>query len=246
MDITGKTALVTGAARRIGRACALALAEAGADIILHYHMSSEEAEETASMIRDMGRRSFPLTADLGNPDEIDALWTAAAEVTGRPDILVNSASVFPEGTFRDSLTDDYLRCSRVNSLAPLHLSRLFALRPSEGVIINFLDARLTDYDREHFPYHISKRELFTQTRALAVELAPGIRVNGIAPGLILPPPGYGPDYLEERISSNPLKRIGNLDQITGALLFLVRNDFITGQIIYIDGGRHLRGRMYGE
>ena len=245
MDISGKTALVTGAARRLGKACALALAREKACIVLHYNRSEKDALETAEEIRAMGTEVLLVKADLDRPEETEKLYRESLKLTGTLDILINSASVFPEGNFSGALAEDFLRCSRIHTLSPFLLSRHMASQNKAGVIVNFLDARITDYDREHLPYHISKRELFTLTRALSLELAPLIRVNGVAPGLILPPPGKNDKYLEERKETNPLKMIGTEKEITETVLFLVKNDFITGQIIFVDGGRHLKGSVYG-
>jgi pteridine reductase len=113
------------------------------------------------------------------------------------------------------------------------------------VIINMLDCRITDYDRQHAAYHLAKRALFTLTKMLALEFAPGLRVNGVAPGLILPPAGKDRSYLEKLKSTNPLNAIGTVEQVVEAVRFLVNNEFITGQVIFIDGGRNLLSNTYG-
>jgi pteridine reductase len=113
------------------------------------------------------------------------------------------------------------------------------------VIINMLDSRITDYDRQHVAYAIAKRTLFTLTKMTALEFAPGVRVNGVAPGLILPPSGKDQSYLEQLKSTNPLNGIGTIEQILEAVRFLVDNEFITGQIIFVDGGRNLLSNTYG-
>ena len=256
-DLAGKTALITGGAKRIGAACALALAGAGADIVLHYHHSSEDAEKTADSIRSRGVRAWPLRADLESEKETRGLFEKALDMTGGLDILVNSASIFPDSTV-DSFTWAELEQNlRVNTWAPLLLSRLFAAQerfsvpedPPEaaklGNIVNFLDTRITDNDSKHAAYALSKRNLFTLTRMLSVACAPGIKVNAIAPGLILPPPGENEEYLEKLRHTNPMRRVGRLEDISSALLFLVANSFITGQVIFVDGGRRIKGSMYG-
>ena len=133
---------------------------------------------------------------------------------------------------------------RVNAFSPLVLSRMLARQEMNGAIVSFLDTRINDYDAEHAAYHLSKRMLYSMTRMLALELAPHIRVNAVAPGLILPPAGKDKTYLERRKHTNPLGSYGDVSQITDTVLFLLANDFVTGQIIFVDGGRHLKGSVY--
>jgi pteridine reductase len=245
MDLKGKKALVTGGAVRLGRDCALALASRGIDIALHYHTSQSEAEETARQIQALGVRVEIIRGDLSRPEEAAGIYQSARKALGPMDILIHSASIFPSARLDNAGAADFELCSRIHTVSPLIITREMAREGRSGVVIHFLDSRITDWDREHLPYHLSKRELFTLTRALSLELAPAIRVNGIAPGLILPPPGKGRDWLESKKETNPLKTIGTSEQITETLLFLIDNEYITGQIIFVDGGRHLRGSVYG-
>ena len=249
MSIAGKTALITGSARRIGRACALKLAREGADILIHYNSSKDEAEELARSIRMHGRKAWTVRLDLSERDSGKRLMKEALTRTEGVDILINSASIFPTGTWDDLEDTDeeaFLENYRINALSPFVLSREFARQKNRGeCIINFLDTRIVDNNSSHMAYHLSKRALFSMTRILSSELAPEIRVNAIAPGLILPPPGAGEEYLKKRIDSNPLKRIGTLEEITESLTFLIKNGFITGQVLFVDGGRHLKGSFYG-
>jgi NAD(P)-dependent dehydrogenase (short-subunit alcohol dehydrogenase family) len=239
------TACVTGAAKRIGRALVLALAQQGVHVVVHYNTSRQEAEGVADMIRQQGVRAWTLQADLCDLDQTSVFMEKAVALSGALHILINSASIFPSDRVLDFNMERFRTNMQVNALAPLWLSRAFARQGHEGEILNFLDTRILDYDQEHAAYHLSKRTLYTLTRMLSVELAPRIRVNAIAPGLILPPPGQDVEYLERRKHTNPLQRIGTLDDITEAALFLLRSDFVTGQVIYVDGGRHLKGVMYG-
>jgi NAD(P)-dependent dehydrogenase (short-subunit alcohol dehydrogenase family) len=243
--INNYTALVTGAAKRIGRALAVALAREGVHVVIHYNTSQEEAEQVAEEVRQYDARAWTLQADLHDQAQTDTLVDRAIEQAGQIRILINSASIFPQDRVLDFGVDDFYNNMQVNVLAPLGLSRAFARQGEAGSIINFLDTRILDYDRDHAAYHLSKRTLYTITRMLSVELAPNIRVNAVAPGLILPPPGQDAAYLERRKHTNPLQQIGTLEDITEAALFLLRSDFVTGQIIYVDGGRHLKGSMYG-
>jgi len=243
---TSSTALVTGAGKRLGRATALALARRGHDVLVHYHQSRAEAEAVAEEIRTLGRKAWPVPCDLANPEAAATLVRRAVGMAGPLDVLVNSASVFPNGRVLDFSIEDLDANIRLNAFAPLALARAFAAQGRDaGAIVNFLDSRMTDYDAEHAAYHLSKRMLFSLTRMLALELAPRIRVNAVAPGLILPPPGKGTEYLEERKDTNPLRRFGTSEQVEEAVLFLVANEFVTGQVIFVDGGRHMRGAVYG-
>jgi len=246
MTLKGKTALITGGAKRIGRACALKMALEGADILIHYNKSRTEAEELANSIRIHGRKAWVLQQDLSHKESGEALMQKALEKTAKINFLINSASIFPSSSYKDVKDIDFDDNIQVNALSPFFLSRAFAGgSQSAECIINFLDTRVIDYDSQHLAYHISKRLLFTLTRVLGQELAPDIRVNAVAPGLVLPPPGETEEYLRKRIHTNPLNRIGTLDQVSESMHFLLCNSFITGQVIFVDGGRHLKGNFYG-
>jgi len=240
--LAGRKALITGAADRLGRATALALAAAGADIVIHYHRSRRKAEATAAEISRLGRKAWTVKADLADDAQARKLVAHAVKLARGPlDILVNSASIFPICRLADMTSEDLALNMQVNALSPLALARDFAAQDKPGDIINFLDCRIGDYDPAHVAYLLSKQALAGLTRMMALEFAPRIRVNAVAPGLILPPPGQSQEYLERLVSTNPLKRHGNPADITEAVLFLLRSPFVTGQVIYIDGGRHLRG-----
>ncbi len=243
--LSGRTALVTGAARRLGRAVALALARAGADVVLHYRASGEEARGAAAAIEAAGRRAWCLQADLAEPDEVESLMPRAVDAAGGVDILVNNASVFAPSRVLDFRPADLHENVQVNTMAPLQLCRAFAAGGRGGDIVNFLDCRVVDYDSTHAAYHLSKRMLFSITRMLALELAPDVKVNAVAPGLILPPPGEDDGFLQRQAHTNPLNRHGTPGDIAAAVLFLLTSRFVTGQVIYVDGGRHMKGSVYG-
>jgi pteridine reductase len=240
----GQKALITGAAKRIGRAIACRFAEESIDVILHYNRSWQEAEELKTRLEETGIRTSILKADLSCPEEVEELFKNAVSAFGHIDYLINNASLFPEDTLINFTAQGLLENINVNALAPLLLSREFAVQNRKGKIINLLDARITDYDHKHASYHLSKRMLYDLTRLMALEFAPRIMVNAIAPGLILPPPGEGTGYLEKMKHSNPLNTYGTLKEITDAVMFLINAEFITGQVIYVDGGRHLKGCVY--
>jgi pteridine reductase len=244
-ELAGRTALVTGAGKRLGRAIALALAEAGVNVLAHYNSSQSAAEDLAVEVRRLGPKAWTIAADLAHPEQVAGLAGRARDLAGGFDILVNSASVFPSDTLKDAMLESIALNQQVNALAPLVLSREFASLGAAGHIINMLDTRALDHDLQHFAYHVSKRTLFTLTRIMAVEFAPRIQVNAIAPGLILPPEGRDESYLAGLAHSNPLQRYGDPRDIADAVLFLLRSTFITGQVIYVDGGRHMKGAFYG-
>ncbi len=237
----GKTALVTGAARRIGRAISIALAAAGANIVVHDHESlHDECEKLCDEIDQFGVKSRIVTADFENPDDYESLIDRALKVTGNLDILVNNASIFVADSLREADFRNLMRHMQINAWAPLVLGREFARLVTKGKIVNLLDTRISGYDWKHVSYILSKHVLYILTKMMAVEFAPGISVNAVAPGLILPPPGMDMSYLEEMAQTVPLKRYGGPEDIVEAVLFLLRSGFITGQVINVDGGRHLK------
>lgn len=241
----GRVALVTGAAKRLGRATAEALAGRGADLVIHYRTSADEAEALADSLRQKGRRVWALSADLANPADAEALMARAIDLAGGVDILVNNASIFPRDHLLDLDPAALETNLAVHAVSPLLLSRAFARQGRGGQIVNFLDCTVHEYDSPHASYHLSKRMLFSITRMLALELAPEITVNAVAPGLILPPPGEDESYLQAMVHTNPLHTHGCAEDITDAVLFLLTSRFLTGQVLYIDGGRHMKGRVYG-
>jgi NAD(P)-dependent dehydrogenase (short-subunit alcohol dehydrogenase family) len=243
--LAGQTALVTGAGRRLGRAVTLALARAGANVAIHYRNSAAEAEETAAEANLLGARTWLIETDLSTPAAAAELVERAAAETGGLDILVNNASIFDECAFADITAEAVVENVNLNALAPMHAARAFAAQQRPGAVVNMLDAMVADYDRKHVPYHLAKRMLLTLTSIMAIEFAPLVRVNAVAPGLVLPPEGRDTAYLESLRHTNPLNRHGSEDGVADAVLYLLRAGFVTGQTLYVDGGRHLRGSMYG-
>jgi NAD(P)-dependent dehydrogenase (short-subunit alcohol dehydrogenase family) len=237
--LQGQTALITGAAKRIGRAIAVALADEGANIVIHYRSSAEEAEELQVLLGQQGATSWRIQADFEDAGETDTLIGRALEMTGSLDILINSASMFPTSTLENVRFEQVVQNVQVNAWAPFVLSREFARRVGRGKIVNLLDTALNDYDWSHVAYYLSKQMFSVLTKMMAIEFAPEITVNGIAPGLILPPPGKEESHLRRLIDTVPLKRRGFPEEIAKTVIYLLENDFVTGHVIPVDGGRHL-------
>jgi NAD(P)-dependent dehydrogenase (short-subunit alcohol dehydrogenase family) len=235
-----KIVLVTGAARRIGRALAIACALAGADVFIHYGHSKKEALATKQQIISMGRRAWIKTADLSKPDHVSALMSEVRK-KGPIYALINSAAIFEPISMQETTLIEWERHFAVNLTAPFLLSQEFArqIKNSEtGCIVNILDWRALRPGADHFPYSVSKSGLAALTKSMAISLAPNISVNGLALGAILPP-------TDNLASGNLLKfvpaaRWGQLTEVEQALIFLLTgSSYITGEIIHVDGGRHL-------
>ncbi len=238
-SLKGKTALITGAAKRIGRFLTIELAKQGATVIIHYNTSEEKAHTLREEVVKHGAHAYLVRADLSDPTSGDTLINDAITQANHLDILINNASIFPTTNIQDVDITSLNHTITVNAWTPFSLCRRFAQKCGQGKIINFLDTRIIGYDFNRFPYYLSKSMLETLTRSLALKYAPRVTVNAIAPGLILPPEGKDLSYLERLKETVPLKRYGSASDIIDAVLFLLRSDFITGQIIYVDGGKHL-------
>ncbi len=246
--LAGRTALITGGAKRLGCETALTLAGRGMNIVLHYHTSGAAAAELAQRISRIGVNVYTVPGDLADLSHTDELMNRAIKAAGKIDVLINNAAIYRADQFSDLLPENLETSLRVNALSPLLLSRVFAahfaarvMGAMGGSIINLLDCRIRDYDRGHVSYSLSKKLLLYLTEMMAVEFAPEIRVNGVAPGIILPEPGKGREYIERLKLSNPLEKWGSVDDVTRTVLFLLESDFITGQVIFVDGGRFLKG-----
>ncbi|MCO7225619.1 SDR family oxidoreductase [Pleionea sp. CnH1-48] len=234
-----KTALVTGGAIRIGRAIVEALAESGYRVIIHYGHSETPAKELSQWMTEQQYEHCCVQCDLSSPESTDQLFSLLPESFRSPDVLVNSAAVFPEGDDWQHLPTHWQSIMNINAYAPLSLSRQFALQNQGGHIINILDARLNRPMGDHFVYRMAKGVLHDATLNLARELAPDIQVNALALGAILPPPGKPQSHLERLKESIPLNRVGDLSMVQSSVLYLLSQPFLTGQIIKLDGGEFL-------
>jgi len=240
--LSGQGALVTGGATRIGRTLCLTLARAGAAVAVHYRSSAREAAEVVAEIDRMGGRAVMLAADLQSEDACRGLVEEARAHLGTLHLLVNNASIFTRETLAELTQEALFREFWPNLFAPVLLSRFFAEgRPEHGVIINLLDRRITANDTRFFAYSLAKKGLADFTRLAAVALAPSIKVHGIAPGPILPPPGESEAYLKEKGGRRLLDDRLDPEAIAGAMMALLALRGATGQLIYIDAGQHLLG-----
>ena len=240
--LAGKTILITGSARRLGKLLALACARAGADIIIHHGHSEAEAEAVRTEIENLGRRVWVYKMDLSDSSQTEGLIPTINRTTPVHG-LVNSAAIFESLSLETTSRDDWQRHMQINLTAPFLLSQAFARQVhsfsiQEARLVNILDWRALRPGADHFPYTISKAALASMTRSLAVALAPTITVNGLALGAILPPSDGKAN--PEIIKNVPLKRWAEDEEVEKALLFLLTCPaYITGEIIHVDGGRHL-------
>jgi NAD(P)-dependent dehydrogenase (short-subunit alcohol dehydrogenase family) len=239
-----RAALVTGGAKRLGRAICLALAGAGFDVALHYAGSAAEAEETAEAVLSLGRRAAALRADLAQEAEVSGLLPAAAAALGRPvGVLVNNASAFERDEWEDATRDSWDRHMEPNLRAPFVLTQAFAraLPPgAEGVVVNMLDQRVWSPTPHFLSYSLSKAGLWSLTRQFALALAPRIRVNGIGPGPALPSPRQSAEQFARQSASVPLGHGTGPEEVGRAVLAILALPAMTGQMIALDGGQHLQ------
>ncbi|MBO0349882.1 SDR family oxidoreductase [Phormidium pseudopriestleyi FRX01] len=246
MDLNGKVALVTGGGIRVGRALVLALAKAGCDVLIHYGQSADGAMEVKAEAESLGVKAIAYSANLSDPVATETVIPKAIEAFGKVDILINSASIFPdEDRFYQTDVALWDRIFAINLRAPFQLSQAFAKQippDGQGKIININDARIPRPNTDHFAYRLTKRGLWDMTEMMALELAPRITVNALALGQILEPPGE-PDpeaflkaFAEEHI---PLKFCGNPKVVTDSVFFLLGQEFLTGSTITLDGGENI-------
>ena len=238
--LRGRVALVTGAAKRLGRAVALRLAEEGADIVIHYRSSAAEANSAIAEIEKMERRGVAIAADLTNIAEIKRLFDEAAKQFGRLDILVNCAANFLPSSIISTTEEVWDASLDANLRAPFFCAQAAAplLRRSKGCIVNFADTGGVIGWPGYIAHSVSKAGVVMLTKVLAKALAPEVRVNAIAPGTITMP-GDPPEWEADFIKLAPLRRTGAPADIADAVLFLAHSEFITGQTIVVDGGRTL-------
>lgn len=242
MDLEGRTAVITGGAVRVGGAITHELAHRGASVFIHYNRSAAPAEALRSEITEAGGTAAIGSVDLSDPESAADLIAAAAAALGPPTILVNSASGFPADTIQDVSVDSFRSAQDLSLITPMMLTQAFAAQVSEdlgGAVVNITDVKTTRPYSKHLSYMLAKGGIDTLTRAAALALAPTIRVNAVALGVILPPSDEDDDYARNLAADLPLQRVGGAQVVADTVAFLCENDFITGEIIRLDGGGHL-------
>jgi pteridine reductase len=239
LDPKNKTALVTGGAVRVGKAITLGLASAGSNVVINYHSSESEAQNTAAEASAFGVKALPLQADISDPNQVKSMVAAAHKQFGSIDILVNSASYFRTTPLPTTNIELWQRITRTmvdgaffcsNEVAPQMTSK------GEGVIINIIDLSPWQPVVRFAAHNVGKAALLAMTRQLAVDLCPQIRVNAVAPGAVLAPAAYTEAKIQQVARRNLLNRWGSPEDVVQTVLFLIRSDFITGEVIVVDGG----------
>jgi pteridine reductase len=243
MDLKGKVALVTGAGRRLGRAIALALADRGAILAIHYRNSKAEAEAVVAQIQSAGGRAQIFHADLENVTEIERMTAEVVAAFGRIDVLINSASIFVKKSLEEITEHDWDSNFDTNLKAPFFLSKFAGASMRQngaGKIINLGDSAAIRPYKNFIPYSITKAGLIGLTRALAKALAPEVQVNCIALGPVMPPDHYDAAEIDRLRKLTLTKRLGTAEDVARAVLFLCEGtDFATGSTLMLEGGRML-------
>ncbi len=241
IDLKGKVALVTGSARRIGKAIALELAHEGMHQIIHHGHSDQEAEDTAREVETLGVQCTIIKCDLSNPADIERMFAKIKERFERLDVLVNSASTFTQGSLAEMPLSDWQATLNVNVTAPFLCSQQAArlMGESGGTIINILDLSALKPWKSYPAHTVSKAALKALTEVMAVSFAPTIRVNAIVPGPMLRDEGNSPEQWENVGKRLPLQRTGNPSDVAQAVTFLASQPFITGATLCVSGGENL-------
>ena len=242
MNIDGKVALITGSAKRIGREIAVDLARRGARIAVHYRSGESQARDALKEIREAGSDGALFRAELTDQAAVAKMFQGIQEAFGGLDILVNSASVFSPSTAEEATPEEWDQEMNTNAKAPFFLAQHAAgsmRRRGHGKIINIVDVAGEVIWPGYLAYSISKAALIAVNRGIAKAYAPEIQVNAIAPGPVLFPDYYAEEQKRSAVERTLLKRAGSPKDIVNAVVFLIENDYITGEIIHVDGGRHI-------
>ncbi|MDT8342130.1 MAG: SDR family oxidoreductase [Longimicrobiales bacterium] len=244
MSHTPPVALVTGGAVRVGRAISLALAEAGYDLVVHYHASADPARDVRERVEALGRRCVLVSGDLADAAGPDGLADAVREAYDRLDLLVNSAAGFRDTAILDVDAEEWDHVLALNLRAPHLLVRALAplLRASAGTVVNIADHMGMKPWVRYGHHSVSKAALIHLTRIQARALAPEVRVNAVAPGLVLPPEGLSDAALAREVDATLVKRVGSPRDVAEAVLYLARARYVTGHLLVVDGGGTLLDR----
>lgn len=245
METKGKTALITGGAVRVGKAITMALARAGANVVINYHRSATEAEATCAEASALGVGTLAVQADIGDREQVEKMVSTAVEKFECIDILVNNASLWKQTPFPTDNVDDWHQVTNIlingsfycaNAVAPLMLEK------GEGAIVNIIDLAAFEPWMNYIAHSVGKSGLLALSRQLALELAPAVKVNAVAPGPVLPPPDYDDEKIAKTAKRTLLNRWGTVEDIAETVLFFVKSDYITGEVLAVDGGEHFGHR----
>jgi pteridine reductase len=241
-SLAGRVALVTGAGRRVGRAIALALGARGMHVVVHFNGSREGADETARLLAAAGGHAVVEQADLTRVDAAHDLIDRAVAWRGTLTALVNSAAIMLRTPVGETEQPDWDTMFALNVRAPYFLSQraATALAASQGAIVNIADLAAFESWPAYVPHGMTKAAVVQMTRAMARALAPGVRVNAVAPGVVLLPEGWSEEEAEHLRSTTPLRRLGSPEDVAQAVVFLLEAQYVTGEVIRVDGGRHIR------
>jgi len=242
VDLRGRVALVTGAGRRVGRALAVGLGTQGMQVAVHYHASDRGARETADLVARAGGTATLFSADLTSLDAPEQLARDVVGRLGALDVLVNSSAVMERTPLGEVTATAWDAMMALNLRAPFLLAQAAAphLSQRQGAIVNIADLAAFETWPAYIPHGISKAGVVYMTRALARALAPGVRVNAVAPGAVLLPDGWTEDDAARLRESTPLARLGSPQDVVDAMLYLLHSDYVTGETVIVDGGRHVR------
>ena len=240
--LAGRVALVTGAGRRVGRAIALALGARGMHVVVHFNGSRAGADETARLITAGGGQATVERADLSQVKSAHDLVDRSVAWRGELTALVNSAAIMLRTPVGETTEADWDAMFALNVRAPYFLSQHAApvLAAAQGAIVNIADLAAFESWPAYVPHGMTKAAVVQMTRAMAKALAPGVRVNAVAPGVVLLPDGWSEEGAEHLQSTTPLQRLGSPEDVAQAVIFLLEARYVTGEVIRVDGGRHIR------
>lgn len=239
MEMRGRTALITGGAVRVGRALSLALAQLGADVFVNYHQSAAASEAVVAEARALGVQAWSIQADVSDPQAVNRLVQIVEETIGGVDVLINSASPFIRAHLHETTLDIWRVVLGALLDGPFLLCQAFApgmVTRGSGLIVNILDRSAFKPSPAYFAHTVGKTGLLGMTRALAVDLAPAVRVNAIVPGPVLPPPDFTSEQEARVAETTLLRRWGTPDDVVRALHYLIEADYVTGETLFVDGG----------
>jgi pteridine reductase len=242
VELRGRTALVTGAGRRVGRVIAVALARRGMHVGVHYHGSTGDAEETVRLCKVAGGDGWAVRGDLRHVADAERVVQDTALHFGQLDALVNSAAIMMRTPLSEVTVEAWDEMMSINLRAPFFCARAAAVVMGErgGAIVNIADLAGMEAWPAYIPHGISKAGVIQMTKALAHTLAPKVRVNAVAPGAVLLPEGWRADDAKHLEKSTPLGRIGTPEDVAQAVIYLLEADYVTGDVLIVDGGRHVR------